>query len=70
MCYEQRHRARVHADTDAVAGYTRLSYFKNRVTNAVAIADAENFTIEKSLDGEVFCNWPKVKSLRSRKLCQ
>src|SRR5579864_2570888 len=61
MCYEQRRHTRlVHADTDAVAGYTRLSYFKNPVTNAVAIADAD-ITIEKSLDGEVFSELAESK---------
>src|SRR6201987_129431 len=54
------HTRFIHADADAVAGYTRLTYFKNRVTNAVAIADAD-FTIEKSLDGEVFSELAESK---------
>src|ERR1700691_6786736 len=54
MFYEQaRHTRFIHANADAKAGYARLCHFKYRVTNAVAIANAD-LGIRKSLNGEVF----------------
>jgi hypothetical protein len=42
MCYEQGWHARfIHADTDAITRHTWLRYFKYRVTDAVAIANAD-----------------------------
>src|SRR5271165_4166055 len=42
MCYEQGcHPRFIHANTDAVARHTWLCYFKCRITNAVAIANAD-----------------------------
>jgi hypothetical protein len=41
MFYEQRWHPRfTHANTDAVARYTRLCHFQYRIANAVAIANA------------------------------
>src|SRR5271169_1910775 len=52
--YEQGcHPRLIHANTDAVARYARLRYFKFSTTNAVAIADA-HLVIGKSFNSEVF----------------
>src|SRR5580700_6034179 len=52
--YEQDcHPRFIHANTDAVARYARLCYFKFSTTDAVPIADA-HLAIKKPLDGEVF----------------
>ena len=54
MRYEQcRHPRFIHANTDAVARYARLRYFKFSTTDAVSIADA-HLVIKKSIDCEVF----------------
>jgi hypothetical protein len=54
MCYEKRRHTRfIHADADAVAGYSRLCHFKYRVTNAVLIANAY-LVVRESLNCEVF----------------
>ena len=54
MCYEQGcHPRFIHANTDAVARYARLCRFEYRVTNAVAIANAD-LVISKSLNSKVF----------------
>ena len=59
MCYEQgRHSRFVHANADAVARYAGLCYFKRRITNAVAIANAD-LVIGKSLNREVFSELAK-----------
>ncbi len=59
MCYEQgRHLRFVHANADTVARYAGLCYFKRRITNAVAIANAD-LAIGKSLNREVFSELAK-----------
>ncbi len=67
MCYEKRRHTRfIHADADAVARYARLCHFKYRVTNAVAIANAD-LVIRKSFDGEVFSELAESKIIASEK---
>ena len=67
MCYEQGWHPRfIHANADAVARYARLCHFKYRITNAVAIADAD-LVIRKSLDGEVFSELAEDKVIASEK---
>src|SRR5271166_5222745 len=54
MCNEQGcHPRFIHANANAVARYAGLCYFKCRITNAVAIANAD-LVIRKSLNSEVF----------------
>jgi hypothetical protein len=54
MFYEQGcHPRFIHANADAVARYARLCHFKHRITNAVAIANAD-LVIRNSLNSEVF----------------
>src|SRR5579862_6513035 len=54
MFHEQsRHPRFIHANADAVAGHTRLRHFKNCVTNAVAIPNAD-LVIGKPFNSEVF----------------
>ena len=54
MFYEQGcHPRFIHANTDAVARYAWLCYFKYRTTNAVAITDAD-LVIRQSFNSEVF----------------
>src|SRR5215467_7436528 len=53
VCDKQcRHPRLIHADTDAVARYARLSHLKYRITNAVSITDI-NFVIRKAPHCEV-----------------
>jgi len=61
MCYEQRRHSRfIHANADAVASHARLCYFKNRITNAVSITDAD-LVIRKRFDSEVFAELTETK---------
>src|SRR5579863_3383160 len=54
MFYEQGcHPRFIHANADSVAGDARLSHFKDRITNAIAIANAD-LAIREFLNGEVF----------------
>jgi hypothetical protein len=67
MCYEKRRHARlIHPDADAVARYPRLCHFEYRVTNAVAIADAD-FGISKPLHGEVLSELAESKIVAAQK---
>ena len=67
MRYEQRwHTRLIHADADAVARHAWLRYFKYRITNAVAIANAD-LVIRKSLDGEVFSELAESKIVAAQK---
>src|SRR5579883_681388 len=67
MCYEKRRHARlIHPDADAVARYPRLCHFEYRVTNAVAIADAD-FGVSKPLHGEVFSELAESKIVAAQK---
>jgi hypothetical protein len=54
MRYEQGcHPRFIHANADAIARYARLCHFKYRITDAVAIANAD-LVIRKLLNGEIF----------------
>ena len=67
MCYEQgRHPRFIHPNADAVAGYARLCRFEYRVTNAVAIANAD-LVISKSLNSKVFSELAEDKVITSEK---
>ena len=67
MCYEQGcHPRFIHANTDAVARYARLCRFEYRVTNAVAIANAD-LVISKSLNSKVFSELAEDKVITSEK---
>src|SRR5580698_2378771 len=67
MRYEQGWHPRfIHANADAVARHARLGYFKYRITNAVAIADA-HFVIKKPLNGEIFSELAKSKIVAAQK---
>ena len=67
MLREQGWHARfVHANADAVACYAGLRHFKCRITDAVAIANAD-LVIRKSLNGEVFAELAKNEVFTSEK---
>src|SRR5258706_395995 len=67
MFYEQGCRPRfIHANTDAVARYARLCHFKYRITNAVAIANAD-LVIRKLLNSEVFSELAEDEVFTSEK---
>ncbi len=67
MCYEQGcHPRFIHANADAVARYARLCYFKCRITNTVAIANAD-LVIGKSLNREVFSELAENEVFTSKK---
>src|SRR5579862_2226192 len=67
MRYKQRwHSGFIHADSDAVAGYAWLCYFKFSTTNAVSIADA-HLVISKPLDSEVFAELTESKIVATQK---
>jgi hypothetical protein len=68
MGYQQSWHSRlIHANTDAVARYSRLRHFKYGITNAVAIADAD-FVIGKSVNCEVFSELAIGKVITSEKI--
>ena len=56
----------IHANADAVARYARLRHFKYRVTNAVAIANAD-LVVRKSLNREVFSELAEDEVFTSEK---
>jgi hypothetical protein len=61
MCDKQRwHTRLVHADADPIARYARLCYFKYRLTNAVAVTDAD-LVISEFLNSEVLAELAKTK---------
>ena len=67
MRYEQGcHPRFIHANADAVARYARLRHFKYRITDAVAIANAD-LVIGKSLNGEVFSELAEDEVITSEK---
>src|SRR5580704_15280881 len=67
MRYEKGWHPRfVHANADAVARYAGLCHFKDRITNAVAIADAD-LVIQKLLNSEVFSELAEDEVFASEK---
>jgi hypothetical protein len=67
MRYEQGWHPRfIHANADAVARYARLCHFKYRITNAVAIANAD-LVIRKLLNSEVFSELAEDEVFTSEK---
>src|SRR5580698_9149020 len=64
---KRRHLRVVHSDTDAIASHSRLSHFKQRTTDPVAISDA-NLIIRQTIDCQVFAELAvlKVMSLEIR----
>src|ERR1700722_12210364 len=65
--YEQGcHPRFIHANSDAEARYARLCHFKYRITNAIAIANAD-LAIGKLLNGEVFSELAEDEVLTSEK---
>ena len=67
MCYKKRrHTGFIHADPHAIARHARLRHFKYRITNTVAIANAD-LVIRKSLDGEVFSELAETKIVAAQK---
>src|SRR5580704_10980267 len=61
------HARFLHANAEAVAGNARLRDFQYRVTNAVAIADAD-LVIRKPLDGEIFSKLAEDEILTSEEI--
>ncbi len=67
MCYQQGcHPRLIHANADAVTRYARLCHFKYRITNAVAIANAD-LVIGKLLYSEVFSKLAEDEVFTSEK---
>src|SRR5215469_16780143 len=59
------HPRLVHANSQAVAGYARLSYFEYRLPNLVPVTNAD-LVIRKSFNSEIFSKLSKAKIIASK----
>jgi hypothetical protein len=67
MCYEQGWHSRfIHANADAIARHSGLCHFEYRVTNAVAIPNA-NLVVREFLNSEVFSELAEDEVVSSEK---
>jgi hypothetical protein len=60
MSNKQRwHPRLVHADAHAVAGYARLGYFENRITDLVSVTNTD-LVVRKSVNSKIFSKLAKT----------